>query len=137
MADYLDVEDEASYYYQGDPVTPPCPKCGGPCVYNGNYFCLDREYCKWALTPVEYDRKGNEIERPAGEDLWFVIAYGSLMAYRERKGEPLATRPRAKREPVHGKRSTYSAGCRCALCTAENTRAHREYTARVRDRRRS
>lgn len=29
-------------------VTPECPLCGHPVVYNGNYFC-SRRGCTWAL----------------------------------------------------------------------------------------
>lgn len=29
-------------------VTPHCPKCQRPIVYNGNYFCSWR-WCDWAL----------------------------------------------------------------------------------------
>lgn len=34
--------------------------------------------------------------------------------------------------PVHGRRSTYVKGCRCALCRAANAREHAEWAARAR-----
>lgn len=76
--------------WQGDPVGPRCPWCGGECVYNGNYLCTQ---CSWGLTPEEYDGRGNLLPRPAGEDEWFALAYLSLMTYRAKRDKSWTKMP--------------------------------------------
>ena len=63
----------------GEPVEPKCPKCRGQCVYNGNYFCTDRDGCGWALQVMEDGSHGYD-------EIWFHEALDSLWRYRASKG---------------------------------------------------
>lgn len=60
----------------GDPIpNTRCPECGGPIVYNGNYYCADYNNgdCKWALPhPTLRDE----------DHLAFQVAYTELMHMR-------------------------------------------------------
>lgn len=64
----------------GDLVEPECPECGGEVVYNGNYFCTDREGCGWAFPHPSDEGRGNSSALCA----LGVAMYRSLM---ERRGE--------------------------------------------------
>lgn len=38
-----------------------------------------------------------------------------------------------RRKPTHGKIGTYTNGCRCELCTAENTQYHSDRRRRLKE----
>jgi hypothetical protein len=69
----------------GEVVGPACPECGGVAVYNGNYFCDDRELCGWALPGPRED----DTHPPLPDDVarWGRDAYISLMRSRGQKPE--------------------------------------------------
>ena len=62
------------------------------------------------------------------------LPHGPGLAYITPPASPSAPRPwPADREPEHGRYTTYvNYGCRCAPCTADNTRYIREYRERRR-----